>query len=382
MEENKKELIDKLYLTANLVEEIYVTKEKIEKLKNEDAQINRSLISNANSKVETIISTNENKIASRPVLPKQWLIAPPKKPRDPDCDTGKKVMMAGVYGFLVYVAFIFLGAFMILASTNPDYIVPYKVFPVFLVFIGLMLPWVFTGARRADVLDYDKKCQAYEQSLQEWANQLNEAINEDVREAFLKESITFDNSFLKFINQTHTEINDAYSEYHRKKQEAQLEYVRKNNELVEHKKEVQEELASVGVLTPSYYYLALHVADNLKSGRADTLKEALNLAIDDERKENEAEARRNEAQRQEEILRRQAEEERRHNREMERAAREQNDELRRQGDELKRQADQMRQQSNKRYDTSMCSRCYNYGRGCNGSFVRQTGTCGSFRSMR
>ncbi len=379
MEENKKELIDKLYQTANAVTEIIITKEKIEGLKNEDAQINRSLISNTNSKVETIISTNENKIVSRPVLPKQWLTAPPKKPRDPDCDTEQKVMMIGVFGFMAYFAFIFLGIYMILASTNYDYAVPYKVIPVFFIFIALLAPWVFVGARRADVLDYGKKCELYEQSLQEWANQLDEAINEDARKDFFEACVEFDNSFLSFIYETDAEIKSAYGEYNRKKQEAQLEYVRKHNELVEHKKEVEDELASIGVLTPSYYYLALDVADNLQSGRADTLKEALNLAIDDVRKENEAEERRKEAQRQEDLLRRQAEEEIRHNREMERAAKEQNDELRRQSDEMRRQGDELRRQANKKYDTSVCYRCYNYGRGCNGSFVSQTGTCGSFR---
>ena len=382
MDQNKKELIDKLYQTANLVTESVKTSHQIENLKKEDKIANQSLVNSANARVGEIISTNEAKIVNRPRLPEACFVAPPKRPRVPDCDNEKKVMLTGVFGFLMYFAFIYLGAMMILVGTDPNFAVPYRIIPMFFIFIALMIPWLSTGAKRAEVLDYDKNCQAYEKSLQEWVNQLDEAVNEEVRKDLYNSFVEFDKSFLSFINETDVAIRDNYSAYNKRKQELQLEYIKKYNELVEHKKETDKELASIDVLSPSYYYLALDVADILKSGRADTLKEALNLAIDDVRKENEAEERRREAQRQEDILKRQAEEERRHNAAMERAAREQNDELRQQGDELRRQGNEMRKQYNKKYDTSMCHRCYNFGRGCNGSFVRQTGTCGSFRTLR
>ena len=60
----------------------------------------------------------------------------------------------------------------------------------------------------------------------------------------------------------------------------------------------------------------------LKTGRADTLKEAINLALEEDRKDREEAERRAEARQQEAILERQARDNRMHNEAMQRAAEE------------------------------------------------------------
>ena len=62
MDQNKKELIDKLYQTANLVTESVKTSHQIENLKKEDKIANQSLVNSANARVGEIISTNEAKL--------------------------------------------------------------------------------------------------------------------------------------------------------------------------------------------------------------------------------------------------------------------------------------------------------------------------------
>ncbi len=380
MDENKKELVKKLRRTANLVYQAKRADERINELHNEEGNACRSLINSTNEKIEKMISDGEQGVRNRPTLPEGSFTLSPKRPETPDCDNEKKVMYAGIYGFLMYFAFVFLAIIWTISSFKYIYFLEAHPMVMIVVFVGLMLPWILVGRKRADVFNYDENCKAYEQKLQEWADQFDETLKSTVMASLLKECIDFDKSFLSFVSNTRAQINVALEERDQKRQSIQLEYQKSREETQQHLNEVKQELNSIGVLSPSYYYLAVQIADILENGRADTLKEALNIAIDDERKENEAEQRRQEAQRQEDILRGQAEEQARHNREMERNAKEQAEEQARYNREMEKNA---REQANKRYDTSMCSKCYNYYHGsCNQSFVRQTGTCGAFRPNR
>jgi len=380
MDENKKELVKKLRKTANLLYQSKQAEERMETLYNDENRAHRSLINSTNEKIEKMISDGEQGVRPRPTLPEGSFTFPPKRPETPDCDDEKKVMYAGIYGFLMYFAFVFVAIIWIISSIKYIYFIDAHPMVMVVVFVGLMLPWILVGRKRADVFNYDENCKAYEQKLQEWSNQFDETLKSTVISSLLKECVDFDKSFLGFVNNTRAQINVAIEEQNQKRQSIELEYQKSREETQQHLNDVKQQLASIGVLSPSYYYLATNIADILESGRADTLKEGLNLAIDDERKENEAEQRRQEAQRQADILRAQAQEQERHNREMERNAQEQAQEQARYNREMEKNS---RQQANKRYDTSMCSKCYNYYHGsCNQSFVRQTGTCGAFRPNR
>ena len=169
-----------------------------------------------------------------------------------------------------------------------------------------------------------------------------------------------------------------------------------------------DEINSIDVLHPSYHHLVTNIIANLKSGRADDLKEALNLAIDEERQEQEAAARREaearrqaEEERRTEIMRRQAEEERRHNEQMERqqaeqareaarqqqaAARQQQEAARQQAWDAKVAADKARSEQraaenrSRGIGVSKCATCANSSR-CP-SHVKNSGaglTCGGYR---
>ena len=99
-------------------------------------------------------------------------------------------------------------------------------------------------------------------------------------------------------------------------------------------KPLLEEIENNTVLHADYVPYAARLARLIESGRADTLKEAINLMLDDIRKDKEEAERRNEARRQEEETRRhnmamqniaeqEARDARAHNAAMEKAARDQ-----------------------------------------------------------
>ncbi len=81
--------------------------------------------------------------------------------------------------------------------------------------------------------------------------------------------------------------------------------------------ESDAEIAQNGFITEEYYHLIPAIISMLKSGRADSYKEALNMAVEEERQEANEAARREEEARRIETMERQAEEERRHNMMME-----------------------------------------------------------------
>lgn len=86
-----------------------------------------------------------------------------------------------------------------------------------------------------------------------------------------------------------------------------------NAELEENTARIME----IDVVTPEYYHLVSTIISMLKSGRADTYKEALNMAIEEERLADIEAARREEENRRIAAMERQAEEDRRHNMMME-----------------------------------------------------------------
>lgn len=381
MEENKQNLIKKLRNTYNLWNETKKAKKQREQLNiTEDAEI-KGLFNRTNSKIKETVDKEEEKISSRPLLPKEFLTPPPQKPETPDCKTERDVMMTGVHGLLVYVAILFwLSLFLINKLIQENQIV---MFIEVAILIALILPWLTKSRKRANVLNYDKDCKEYEKKLEEWENQLDSAINEEVIEGYLDRCCDFDASFVSFLRDTDAQIKNIINEKNESMHSIHLDYSNRKKEADEYIQKTENELESIGVLTVKYYYLAWAVADVLEDGRADSLKEALNIAIEDERREQESQERREEAQRQQEILERQAQEARRHNAEMERNAKEQAEAARKAYEETARHNKETERQQNKRYGNSICLSCANYaGKGgrCNGEFVKRTGSCGSFRS--
>ena len=107
--------------------------------------------------------------------------------------------------------------------------------------------------------------------------------------------------------------------------------------------ELSNAVASQTLLHQKYLFLADDIATILESGRAESFREALNLAIEDDRLEKEEEAREEEARIRQEALEEQIRQEQEAQLRMERFAREQAEEDRRWHDQQQRAAEKAQQ---------------------------------------
>ncbi len=167
-----------------------------------------------------------------------------------------------------------------------------------------------------------------------------------------------------------------------------------------------EAIAADETLSPEYYHLLPSLISSLKSGRADDFKEALNLAINEEREEKREQQRQLEEERRTAAIDRQTAEQTRHNRELERQNAAHNSEMEEIGrknaaaamaaatatanaisqERRDRKREEQRQyQADKNARNAgmhQCSACANY-RSCPSSARSQNrGTCGAFRPKR
>ena len=233
---------------------------------------------------------------------------------------------------------------------------------------------------------------SYKEKLNDWVNTAKTSFADGQNEYFYSECIKFENEFLELVKAC-----DGYYEAEKEKNaiaisNIQKAFSKKRDDLNNQLENTETQLSAVTLIHPDLFGSALHIAKLIETGRADTLKEAINLAFDEDRKDAEEEARQMEAARKETILEQQAEaleraarehnaamerEAREHNLAMQAAAREQNNIAREQNRLAKQQNNIAREQYKVTHaDLTRCYACKNYGHGCHGGIHN----CASFVS--
>ena len=235
---------------------------------------------------------------------------------------------------------------------------------------------------------------SYKEKLNDWVNTAKASFANGQNEHFYSECIKFENEFLELVKAC-----DRYYEAEKEKNaiaisNIQKAFSKKHDDLNNQLENTETQLSAVTLIHPDLFGSALHISKLLETGRADTLKEAINLAFDEDRKDAEEEARQIEAARKEAILEQQTQDAREHNAAMEReahehnlamqaAAREQNNIAREQANIAREQNRLAKQQNNAREqykvthaDLTRCYACKNYGHGCHGGIHN----CASFVS--
>ena len=147
----------------------------------------------------------------------------------------------------------------------------------------------------------------------EWENKFNSDITDEAIENFYKEFKNYDNAFLDFAKKCDEKVSEIIEKYGEERNAVSLEYIEKMQEKLDANTPIIDELKNQTFIHTDYVPYASRIANLLETGRADTLKEAINLMLDDMRKDREEEERREAAYRQEE-------ETRRHNMAMQRVA--------------------------------------------------------------
>lgn len=246
---------------------------------------------------------------------------------------------------------------------------------------SIFLGSLFFTAKKKYALEkkkYEDSVKTYEDSLRSFRNSLS---------VYEKEK----SYGIEAAKQFASEYKGAYVEYDRLLQESE----EKRSEAFQTFIQKMDEAKTYDFMPPEYYDLIKPIIKILKSGRADSYKEALNLAIQEEKEAQAEAARRAEEAERTRIMREQAaaEERRaieaqRHNQEMERQQQLHNkamlEEQRAANKAAERAATQAaRQQADAERDmrraaSTMCSRCANNTK-CSGSVKGKTINCGGYR---
>jgi hypothetical protein len=123
-----------------------------------------------------------------------------------------------------------------------------------------------------------------------------ETVREEFQKAADKKSLE---EYAQAKNEIDKQHNDKLCELNHKKDEVHVRFEKNEDQL----NSIEEQLNSSEVLNPSFQYLAPVIKTILETGRADSIKEALNLAISDEKDEKERLANREHERIMEEIAR-------------------------------------------------------------------------------
>ena len=347
----------------------------------------------------------EKTIAKKPASSRALRLAPPMPPKKPETferDNFKpnKLIIGSVITGLAFWASVAVCILAIIPMLGTGAESPLMMYSgVAAICFGLL--W---GRNKDDIdelMKWRNEQKEYDKKQQVWKADFAKKATDADNARLLGEFQAYDASFLKFVEICSKEFADQYTARHvAGLQRIADKYEKKEEELRSQAAEVRAELDSVTLIHKNLFENAWRIAAILETGRADTLKEAINLALDEARKDEEEEARREEARQQEEILERQAEESRRHNeamqraaereaadrrahdRDMERAAQAQARAAEAQAREAAKQTEMAREQSSaaSRAASARCTNCANFSK-CPPNARKNSGSCGAYRQM-
>ncbi len=338
---------------------------------------------------ETVLKLNEFKSekdgefpVKKPLLSPAILTTIPKVPEKPDTKTPEKDIMIGAISALAMLACAAIWLLMIII--NPEsgfglilaYFCPVPLLASIAVFFAVGMP------KLKKILDWQAKHETWEKDYADWERNFNNAATAEEDERFLNEFKKYDFAFLELVKACDKKYEDEEKRCQKALNANKKKYDQKELEILNSINEVEKDLSQVTVIHSSLFEHAWRISSILSTGRADTLKDAINLALEEDRRDKEEAERRAEAQRQEAILEQQAmdnrmhnaameraaeEEARRtraHNAAMERAAQQQAQAAEAQAREAAKQTEMAKKQANDamRAASARCSRCANYSK--------------------
>lgn len=335
--------------------------------------------------------------AEKPRIASDCLILPPEPPKAPSSSNPAKDILVGVIsGLLALVSFAF---WIIMVIANPEN----DAFGLIMLSVFMMLGsvghWFLSGSGKVTTfMEWQKEQNAWKEKQAEWEAKFNQSATKEESERFLNEFKKYDDCFLKLVDTCSEKYSKELERYGAGLEEIRQKYLNKLEEIRSEILKVEEQLDGVTLIHSNLFSNANRISSMLSLGRADSLKEAINLALDEERKDMEEAARREEARKQESILEQQAfdnrlhneamqrvaEDEaratREHNRAMERAAQAQAQAAQAQAREAARQSEIAQRQARdaQRAASARCASCVNSTK-CTFKAKQNAGSCGAYR---
>ena len=225
----------------------------------------------------------------------------------------------------------------------------------FIAFVGIVL--IFVGIRKGKDLrkayeegiksiqeckeysdQYKKDLAARKAKLKEIAAEFEKVDRESIVAELIKTIEGYDKEYRSMVSDCDTMFERMSKAQAVRLQTARSEHEEKIEKINQRIEANQAQLSAVTLLNPDMFDRARQIAEAIRLGRADTVKEAINIVLDDERRAEEEAQRRREAAARQATLEQQAADNRRHNEEMERAAERQAAEAQRHNEEMERSA--------------------------------------------
>lgn len=303
----------------------------------------------------------------KPCIAAACLVTPPAPPKKPKTtDPAKDLALGVLSGLLVFVCVAFW-LITVLIPPLGDLLGMLNVL-VSIAMIGAIVYWFAVGSHKVTMfVDWQNATKEWKEKQAEWERKFNTDATEEENARFLSEFKAYDAGFLKLVDVCSKKYDTELQRYKDGLEEIKEKYQKKADSLSNKLSDVEKELDEVTFIDHDLFHVAWRMASILKTGRADNLKEAINLALDDERKDNEEAARQAEARQQEAILEQQAYDNRMHNEAMQRAAeaearavREHNEAMERAARAQAREAEkqtQMAQRQAREAATAAAARC-------------------------
>lgn len=159
---------------------------------------------------------------------------------------------------------------------------------------------------------------------EKWKALFEKNFSKEKNDALFNDFKECDKAYLSYLNSCAPIFNEAINNFKDGWQDICEDYKKKMREVAEEYAQNGKQLFQITVIDAELFELAGKIASMLEQGRAESLKEAINLAIDEDRQEKHNQAMQEEAELQTLAAQEQARAEQEHNEQMQRIAAEHN----------------------------------------------------------
>ena len=159
---------------------------------------------------------------------------------------------------------------------------------------------------------------------EKWKALFEKNFSKEKNDALFNDFKECDKAYLSYLNSCAPIFNEAINNFKDGWQDICEDYKKKMREVAEEYERNCKQLSQITVIDAELFELSGKIASMLEQGRAESLKEAINLAIDEDRQEKHNQAMQEEAELQTLAAQEQARAEQEHNEEMQRISAEHN----------------------------------------------------------
>lgn len=325
-----------------------------------------------------LIQNNQDKqFGETPSIVTNWIDTPPTLEKLESTNPIKEILIGSISGLAIWVGAALFLVFSLFSSSMGTSVGS-------LVLMPAIVTWLLYGKKKTTLyLDWQKSFNKWTDDMKTWENTFNQSVGvtEEENNRFLNEFIAYERRFAEHVNNCDKLGSERINRFLLDDDAIVKRYTDQIAQIDGEDKKTIAQLDEINLIHKDLFPHVFAIASALKRGRADSLKDAINLALEEHRKDEEEKARQEEAARREAILEEQAMQERLHNERMEKAAIEHNKAMEKAAKEQSYAMEKAaKEQANmaQKASTSRCGYCVNYSK-CSIKAKLNSDNCPAFR---